>query len=125
MRKISILLISFFLFMHICSAVCLSGVIDCCVKKELSPKSCCEKKNNHDEENNGCDKLHLKYFSSIGQYSEGSIQNLTPVQPTPAPVFIIDNNNFSSSHRFSQSYIFSHSPPPKSDIRIIIHSFII
>lgn len=110
--------------MNICSAVCLSGVHTCCNEKGSQEKSCCQSNDSEKKENKSCDNTHLKYFSSMGQFSETKeIVNSTYFPTILSTVSLASNDDiYAINHHYLQ-YQYSHSPPSKTDIRIAIQSF--
>ncbi len=122
------LLIVVMLHAHVCAALCASGLYSCCNEKsdccKEKLKSCCdksEKKEKHDD----CQKDHLAFFGTIGQYH--FIKSIdTKVFHPPVSILIskiIKQPVISSDIKFA--YTGFHPPPPKDGIRVLIQNFLI
>lgn len=110
--------------MNICSAVCLSGVHTCCNQDNSSQKPCCQNKNPEQKEDKSCEDIHLKYFSSIGQFSEYKEIGNNTYFPTILSILPLINNDDLFTLRYHYFHFgYSHSPPIKPDIRTAIQSF--
>lgn len=110
--------------MNICSAVCLSGVHTCCNQENSTQKSCCQNKNTEQKEDKSCEDIHIKYFSSIGQFSETKEIGSTNYFPTILSILpLIHNDDLYTLSYCHLHYEYSHSPPIKPDIRTSIQSF--
>lgn len=130
-KSISCLLMAVIFYMHFCSSLCATGAGSCCGKEDnesdhCKKKSCCSDKNKSEGKSQDCQGFHLSFFNTTGQFasdkSPDAIKgfqslvavvihafNILPVTQTKS--FIVDNG--------------FHPPPPKTDIRIFIQSFLI
>ena len=113
---------------HMCSALCASGFYSCSSEKpdccKNQHKSYCNK-NDKDEKHNNCQKDHLAFFSTIGQYHFIKVIDTKNFQP-PIAILISKTINqpiISSDIKFAYSGF--HPPPPKVEIRVLIHSFLV
>ena len=112
--------------MHLCSALCATGVGGCCGKEDNDncKKSCCSDEKKSDEKDHDCQALHLSFFNTTGQFqSEKSVDGVK-VFPSLVAVFNPLLNILPvSQNKYAFAYNGFHPPPPKADIRIFIQSF--
>ena len=128
-RGIASLIIVVMLHSHVCAALCASGAYSCCTEKgeccKQDHKSCCDKKEKTEKHSDGCEKDHLTFFSTIGQYHFLKAIDSKIIQPQVAILIskIIKQPIISSEIEFA--YTGFHLPPPKDEIIIFIQSFLI
>ncbi len=116
-------------YMHICSAFCATGVDFCC--SEGDEGNNCEKSCSAQEEKSAnpkpdCQDLHFSFFNATGQYAFAKSIDTVKVFFTIVQIVTPILNILPVSHR-EDIFAFNgfHPPPPKSDIRIFINSFLI
>ncbi len=118
------------LYSHVCSSLCATGIYSCCSEKVESNKqvhkcSCHKSKKTEKQQDDGCQKEHLSFFGTIGQYHFVKAIDTKVIQPQIAILIskIIIQPIISSDIAFA--YTGFHPPPPKDEIRILIQSFLI
>ena len=103
---------------HLCAALCATGTYSCCDKKPACCKqiqnSCCDKSN--EEKNcNDCQKEHLTFFNTIGQYHFIYVIDMKIIQSNI--VALISKTILHSEMK--HSILFAHTgfhPPPQCAI---------
>lgn len=123
MKKAGLILVLFFFYMNLCSAVCFSKILSCC-EQENPAKSCCHNESTHNNRNKSCEESHLKYFSSIGQFSENKENAKNIYSQTPFYYIPQLGNDYSTpfdNYTLQSKYL--HPQFVKTDIRTAIQSF--
>ena len=124
LKSFSYLLMVVMLYMHVCSALCATGVKGCCDKGDSDNDNCCEHEKGSDSRDHDCQDIHFAFFNTTGQFSQVKTDILFN---TIQPLFSVDFPSFTRI-AFSESksilpYNGFHPPPPKPDIRISMQSF--
>ncbi|MEO6166618.1 MAG: hypothetical protein ABIO46_04005 [Chitinophagales bacterium] len=113
------------LYMNVCAAWCAIGSHGCCSKYDsINKKSCCKNEKDSGSKGNGCQDMHLSFFSVTGQF--GPEKDADAPQVFQSLVAILTTGLIIQPSERSKNvfaYASFHPPPFKEDIRISISSF--
>lgn len=126
-RTIAPLLLIVTLYMYACSGLCAVGSSVCCgkdAKSATSTKACCDHKEKARHNEKDCYDLHSSFFSATGQFSPEKalnsftvFQNIVALLPSANNIYPVEQN------QAAFAYNGFYSPPPRTDIRLLIQSF--
>lgn len=113
---------------HLCAAFCAYGIYSCCNEKEevkdCCKKSCCNEKKN-EKHDDGCQKEHLTFFGTVGQYH--FVKTIDAKNFHPIITVLIAEKNIHPVTTAEELFAFNgfHPPPPKENIVILQQRFLI
>ncbi len=122
-KGVAAILLAAILQTYICSTFC-SIESQCMTHHEKIEKNCCSKEESRQSENKDCQKDHMAFLKTVGQFHAYDA-------PPLEKVFECDLINFPqidihyisyNNQEFATGF---HPPPPKDGISVLVQSFLI